>query len=261
MKKEKSSLEKNRKLWVLAAVALLAAVAFIIGFQIWKQGKESEEKIRRGMAYLESLEKQDVDVISTKIDTLKAEQGLKLAAEDENAVWSGFDSAMILGDSRAVGFRYFELLLEDQVIAESGKKITDVPEMIDQVKKVSPKQVFLCFGLNDIRSGVWPETTAYAEAYGEVVAFLNRELPGTTVYINSILPAVGVGLAEYEDYSRIGEYNAALQKMAEKNGYKYIDNTTVAGEHIDLYEADGLHLQKEFYKYWAANMLKEVKEQ
>ena len=49
--------------------------------------------------------------------------------------------------------------------------------------------------------------------------------------------------------------------MAEENGYQFIDNTMVAQEHADLYEADGLHLKKEFYKYWAANMLTGGREQ
>ena len=46
--------------------------------------------------------------------------------------------------------------------------------------------------------------------------------------------------------------------MAETNKYHYINNDKVAEEHTDLYEGDGLHFQKEFYKYWAINMLSEV---
>lgn len=261
MKESKLTLEKKKKIWILIVAGVAAAILFMIGFQAWRQGKENKAKIAQGVTYLESLEKQDVAAISSKIDAIKAARSLELSETDENAVWGGFDSAMILGDSRAVGFRYFEFLLENQVIAESGRRITDVPNEIEQVKKVNPKQIFLCFGLNDIRSEEWPEPADYAVAYQQVVAYLNQELPETTVYINSVLPATGAGLAEYAGYSRIGDYNAALQEMAETNGYRYIDNTVIAQEHLDLYEGDGLHLQKEFYKYWAANMLKGVKEQ
>ena len=49
--------------------------------------------------------------------------------------------------------------------------------------------------------------------------------------------------------------------MTEQNGFRYIDNTYVAEEHQNLYQDDGLHLQPDFYKYWAANMLTEVNEQ
>ena len=64
-----------------------------------------------------------------------------------------------------------------------------------------------------------------------------------------------------ESYARLEEYNAALKAMTEQNGYRYVDNTYVAEEHQNLYQDDGLHLQPDFYKYWAANMLTEVNEQ
>lgn len=64
-----------------------------------------------------------------------------------------------------------------------------------------------------------------------------------------------------ESYARLGEYNDALKAMTEQNGFRYIDNTYVAEEHQNLYQDDGLHLQPDFYKYWAANMLTEVNEQ
>lgn len=85
-------------------------------------------------------------------------------------------------------------------------------------------------------------------------------MPDATIYINSILPAVGVGLDADPDYPRIDEYNDALQKMCEEEGWPYIDNTQLAKEHENLYQEDGLHVETEFYKYWAANMLTEVEE-
>lgn len=261
LKKSRSTLDKHRGAFILGAVGLIVAVVFIACILSWRQEKKNEEKINIGLAYLSGLEKKDVTAISEQIDAIKAARSLQLAEIDENAVWSGFDSTMILGDSRAVGFRFYEFLPENQVIAESGRKITDVTSEIEKIKTISPKQVFLCFGLNDIKSELWPEPAEYAGAYREVVDLLSQELPGTTVYINSILPAIGSGYESYAGYARIGDYNAALQQMAQDNGCRFIDNTSIAQEHMDLYEADGLHLQKDFYKYWAANMLAEVKNQ
>lgn len=258
MKQPKAALNRSRKVALLVAVVVIITAAFSFGIYQWKQSEKKAEKINRGIAYLESLEKQDIDSISQKIDATKAEQILSLAEGDENAVWSGFDGAMIIGDSRAVGFRFYEFLMEDQVIAESGRKITDVPKEIDKIKKINPKQIVLCFGLNDIKSEIWKDPQDYAKEYKKVVETLQKELPGTRIYINSILPAIGQGLADYEGYSRIGEYNDALKKMAETNHYHYINNDAVANEHADLYEGDGLHFQKDFYKYWAINMLGEV---
>ena len=78
--------------------------------------------------------------------------------------------------------------------------------------------------------------------------------------MNSILPAIGVGLEADADYPRIGEYNEALEAMCEEHGWAFIDNDVLAEEHADLYQPDGLHVDKSFYKYWAANMLTEVED-
>mgnify|MGYP002510965710 FL=1 len=250
-----TSLDRNSKILIIALVFFVVAVISIMSYQAWKNKNVEKEKISRGIDYLTSLENRDVASISEQIDRIKASQTMEQLEADENAVWKAFDMAMILGDSRAVGFRFYEFLMDAQVIAESGRKITDVPDDMDKIKSISPKQIFLCFGLNDIKSGLWPEPEDYAAAYKEIVMYLNQELPGTTIFINSILPATGAGYASFEGYARIPEYNAALQEMAQENGYKFIDNSTVAYEYADLYEQDGLHLQKDFYQHWAASMI------
>lgn len=51
-----------------------------------------------------------------------------------------------------------------------------------------------------------------------------------------------------------------MKTMAEEKGYHFIDNTQMAQEHQDLYQEDGLHVQPDFYKYWAANMMAGVNE-
>ena len=100
--------------------------------------------------------------------------------------------------------------------------------------------------------GDWRDTVSYTH--------LDVYKRQATIYLNSILPAVGVGLEADPDYPRIGEYNEAMKTMAEEKGYHFIDNTQMAQEHQDLYQEDGLHVQPDFYKYWAANMMAGVNE-
>lgn len=255
---------KNTKIFIIAAVIVVVLSVLAGTAVIWNGNRKEKEKIKKGITYLESLEKQDVSAISKKIDAISAELNQSLAETDESAVWAGFGDAMILGDSRAVGFSFHEFILEERVLAQGGGKITDISEMpayLEQIKRVNPKKIFLCFGLNDVGIGFWPEATNYAAVYAEQVEILKKELPDSIVYINSILPAVGVGLEADPDYPRIGEYNEALKSMAAERGYQYIDNGRVCEEHQDLYQPDGLHVEKEFYKYWAANMLAGVKEE
>lgn len=251
----------DRKIIFLTAGIVIVITGVIIAF-IYKSGKRerSEEKVTQGIAYLESLEKQDTQAINETIKAIKVKESLDLADEDESAIWSGFEDAAILGDSRAVGFSFYELLPEDRVMAESGAVITDVSKYIDQLKRLNPELVFLCYGINDVKSGLWPEPADYVEECAAQMQTVMNALPESRVYINSILPAGGNAIWD-ASYARIDEYNAALKAMTAQRGLGYIDNTVVAQEHQGLYQEDGLHLQTDFYKYWAANMLTEVDEE
>ena len=120
--------------------------------------------------------------------------GLELADSDEDAVWSEFSNSVILGDSRAVGFYFMNFCLKNRVMAEGGGIITDATKYLDQLKTLNPDMIFLCYGLNDVGLGQWPDADDYAKDYAKVVKKLQKALPDATIYINSILPAVGVGL-------------------------------------------------------------------
>jgi hypothetical protein len=43
--------------------------------------------------------------------------------------------------------------------------------------------------------------------------------------------------------------------MCEEEGIPFIDNGAIIEEHKDLYATDGVHLQPDFYRYWAENQL------
>lgn len=251
----------SKKILFLTAGILIITVVIVMSMASWKRRQQDQEKVKQGVAYLSGLEKQDVQAIQEEIKVMKDARRLDLTNVDEAEIWSGFDNAVILGDSRAVGFSYYEFLPESQVLAEGGGRVVDVSQYLDQLKAMNPERIYLCYGLNDIEIGLWPEPSDYVEEYDRQMQMFLTELPNSTVYINSILPAVGNGLYADEDYVRIGEYNDALKKMAEEKGYHYIDNTILVEEHGDLYQEDGLHVRPEFYKYWAVNMLTGVDEQ
>jgi len=247
----------NKTVAGIAAGVVLFLVVLVTFIGLWQKTAEEKSKVKQGISYLESLEKQEVSEINDQIKTIETDLNLNLAeGDDTDAIWSQFENAVIIGDSRALGFSYWEFVPEEQVLAKGGGKITDIQEeYIDQLKVLAPSEIYLCFGLNDVGIGFWPEPADYVAVYEETMELLAKTLPDCSVYINSILPAVGVGLEADPNYPRIGEYNDALAAMSSENGYHYIDNTPIAEQYVDLYQDDGLHVQEEFYKYWAANML------
>ncbi|MEE1086612.1 MAG: GDSL-type esterase/lipase family protein [Schaedlerella sp.] len=258
MKKIWDFIEANKKRILIIAGILLVILLLAISFISWKKNEERKARIQKGISYLESLETKDVSEINSKVKSIKAELNLAYASDNEDEVWIGFEDAVIIGDSRAVGFSYYGFLSESQVLAEKGAIITGTADRIDQLKSLNPGQIFLCFGLNDIQRGLWDEPESYSEQCAEIIELLNEELPQCEVFLNSILPAGEVAIASTAKYAEIDDYNASLAQMCEEKGVNFVDNTAVANEHMDLYEPDGLHLQSEFYKYWAANMLLEV---
>lgn len=249
----------HKKIFLTAAVVIIAVVLVVLIFQ-FKKNIDQKHLVEEGIEYLTQLEKQDMKDIKDNIKRTRSAMSLELADTDEAAIWEAMSASVVLGDSRAVGFSYHEFMPESNVFAKGGGKITDIPEYLDQLAAMNPETIFLCYGLNDVGIGLWPTGEEYADEYEIQVQALKERLPGTTVYVNSILPAVGVGLSADADYPRIGEYNDALAAMCEEHGWPYIDNDVLADEHKDLYQPDGLHVDKAFYKYWAANMLTGVEE-
>ena len=248
------------KIILLAAGIIIITVVIIVFIYKDQKQEKNKEKVAQGIRYLESLEQQNVAEINETIKAIRVRHSLDLADTDESVVWGAFENCAIMGDSRAVGFSFYEFLPEDWVIAESGSTVRDVSEHLEQLKRLDPVRVFLCFGINDIACGLWPEPADYAAECAAQIRAVAGALPGTEIYLNSILPP-GAAAMWNESYARLGEYNDALKAMTEQNGFRYIDNTYVAEEHQNLYQDDGLHLQPDFYKYWAANMLTEVNEQ
>lgn len=256
-KKERSVLKQKQILMI--AVAAVGILVLILGIVSWRKSVREKEKIQKGLTYLESLENKDIVEINAKVKKVKKEQNQEYVSENEDEVWSGFEDAMIIGDSRAVGFSYYGFLAEEQVYAEKGALITSIKEYIPQIKAYNPGQVYICFGLNDLQSGQWSEPEDYSKQCAEIIELLNNEIPQCEVYLNSILPTSEEKMESDPVYSSITKYNDSMKQMCEEKGYNFVDNTEMAQSHLDLYEIDGLHLESDFYKYWAMNMLLEVK--
>lgn len=261
MKKRRDiQVQKQRQLLMILGIGILI-IALVVGIVFWRKSVKEREKIQEGIAYLKSLEDKDAAEINTEVKKIKKEQNKEYMDKNDEAIWTGFEDAVIMGDSRAVGFSYYDFMSAEQVFAEKGALITSVKEKVEAVKAVNPGQIYICFGLNDLQSGQWPTASSYSEQCAEIIELLKDALPQCDVYLNSILPVTEATKSADPIYSSITEYNDSMKKMCEEKGYNFIDNTKMAQEHMDLYETDGLHLQSGFYTYWATNMLLEGKEE
>lgn len=216
--------------------------------------------VQAGVAYLQALEEQDPGEVTRvlrerELEKLRAERAAREQAvyDDLDHVWQYFSDAVILGDSRAVGFSYYSFLDEARVLASSGERVSAVEDHVETLKKLDPATVYLCYGINDI--GWYASAQEYADAVQAAVELLQKELPDATIVVSSILPAQEIACQKQKLFRQIPDYSAAVAQMCAENGTLFADNTAVCEEHDDLWQADGIHLFPQFYPYWAANLV------
>ncbi len=242
--------------WVIPAAAVLALVLVILLVKSLWDPQRAE--VREGTKYLKELESKDLASVEASVKEVKKQAQAEAIEAGELSVWAQFSDYVIFGDSRTVGFYFHEFLDKQRVLADGGLTIADIPDYEDQMVALNPSYLFLCTGLNDVSIGYWKTPEEYVKAYEETMQELMKKLPDTEIYINSIFPAQDPAFEQSEKWRNIPDYNEAVKAWCEEKGYHYIDNTKVYEEHKDLYDPDGIHFKKEFYQYWAVNMLAEV---
>lgn len=225
-------------------------------------------ELENGREYLAALEERTPAEMAYMIAEARKEHEKELVREqyqkkreaylanlEGDSVWDAFDDYVFLGDSRVVGFDVFGFLPSDRILAEAGDTINSITDRMETIKSISPKYIFISYGINDIGIGFWPTKEDYATAFSEKIRILQKELPDAEIYVNSIIPAQEDAVSQYPVWGGLPEYSEAVRQMCEKEGISFIDNQGILEEHEDLYASDGVHMQSDFYRYWAENQL------
>ena len=255
----KRQLRNPRKRLLIEIIAAIAGISLIISL-IVSNKKPSTEDLKDGVAYIKTLEKKDTSKTEQTIKEIKRKERKAALESGEQDVWKYFNDSVVLGDSRAVGFEYYNFIPEDRVFAEAGSTIKNISDHVDGIKKVNPSSIILCFGLNDISIGYWKTSEEYIEELDKIIALLHTELPDATVFVNSIIPAIDPAFEKSEKWRDIPDWNEDVKEHCEEEKIPYIDITDVVKEHENLYDIDGIHMRKEFYPYWAIAIITEVTE-
>lgn len=243
------------------AIPILVGVAVITtAFSLMSRNPHTETTV--GVSYIKKMETMDISPIKQKISNNHKEEKRQLLLEGKLSVWEQFEDFAIIGDSRAVGFYYFEFLDCERVLAHGGATIRDIKNTYwDQLIELNPKNVFLCFGLNDIGIGYWSSPEEYTAEYEQIIGEIRAALPGVQICVSSILIARDPAFEMGPSWRKIPEYNVAVEAMCERIGCGYADNTKISEEHPDLWDQDGVHVKNEFYPYWATNLIAEVEDE
>lgn len=246
----------------LVCVILLALVLI----PALKKGPTAEpvpqEELEAGRAYLEQMAEKDPAKVDEVLKQRRAERLakerealLKKLYDGEVDVWSMFEDFVLLGDSRAVGFYYYDFLDKSRVLADGGNTIRNVADHMDEIVALNPSYIYLCYGLNDVSIGFWPTKEQYAKEMLQVVQDLKKKVPNAMVVISSILPARDPAFERASKWREIPDYSAAVEQMCKENGIVFVNNDKISAEHADLWGPDGIHLQIPFYNYWGSNLI------
>ena len=265
----------TRKRKTALAAGVLAA-AMLLGGCSGGDGVD----IAQGVAYLEALEQQDPDAVDQILRQRRLEQLEREREELLRQVKSGeqdpfplFQDAVILGDSRAVGFFYYGFVDESRDLTGSGETILDIPKKLDALQAMNPRYVYLAYGLNDIKIGHWGSLQAHISEYLDRVQDIRERLPEAVIVISSVLPyhdpnartdATGetspsstssLTEADRKRLAQIPEWNRLMADAAREHGVIFVDNSAICTEYEDLWEKDGIHVFKSFYPHWGKNLI------
>ena len=265
----------TRKRKTALAAGLLAA-AMLLGGCSGGDGVD----IAQGVAYLEALEQQDPDAVDQILRQRRLEQLEREREELLRQIKAGeqdpfplFQDAVILGDSRAVGFFYYGFVDESRDLTGSGETILDIPKKLDALQAMNPRYVYLAYGLNDIKIGHWGSLQAHISEYLDRVQDIRERLPEAVIVISSVLPyhdpnartdatgetppTSGSSLTEADRkrLAQIPEWNRLMADAAREHGVIFVDNSAICQEYKNLWEKDGIHVFKSFYPHWGKNLI------
>lgn len=256
--------QRQREFHVSPALIITAAAALCVA--IWTglsalPARVSKADTSAGLALLETLEQRDPEAVDEILRQRAPENPLGDSNVDDLSdaeVWGAFRDYVILGDSRAVGFYYFDFLEESRVLADGGNTIRQVEEHMDELVALQPRYVFLCYGLNDVSIGYWDTAEEYTEELLDAISSLEEHLPGVKVVVSSILPARDPAFEMSTAWYNIPDFNQVIAAACREKGVAYADNNAISDAYPELWDPDGIHVREAFYPYWARNLIKAV---
>lgn len=165
---------------------------------------------------------------------------------------------VLIGDSLTDRGEWDELL--GRAVANrgvAGDRVADVAARLDSALGGAPRVVVLEIGVNDLLAGRDP--AAVAEEHARLVAALRARRPETRIAVTAILPVNERLLAATGDalsQRAIDETNRRLERAAAAAGADWLDPGPRLrrgdGQLDERYTADGVHLDGDGYRQWAA---------
>lgn len=249
-------MKRKTKRWITygcAAVGvLLIGILIVEGVNSLTKGKTNTSE---GLKIIKQAEAGDVTAIENKIQKLE-EKDLADKKVDEDAINNRnyraiFANSVIMGDSISEALTEYDILNASSVIAKIGVELDELDEQVARVEKLNPQIIFLSYGMNDVIA-TNGDTDKFVKQYDALLKELQKKLPDTKLFVNSIFPVQKQEIEREPAYKKLDDYNKALRELCDKRQIAFIDNTDLVSD--NYYEEDGVHFKITFYPFWLNHM-------
>ena len=252
---------------IISMVLLPILVLFALSGCSGSGAQDSAAGVDAGVAYLKALEARDPAEVDAALKAIRRQNMLEQREEmlgklqsGEISVWSLFEDYLIMGDSRAAGFEYLEILDNNRLLGLYGESTDEMPNHYQALRDLNPSYLFLSYGLNDmlLEGNETPE--AFAEIYLTRLEALQAQCPQAKIFVNNIFPCTDPAFDSKpgrEKWRENEAYNEAMEKVLRDTDFYYISNDNIT-DFSQYWVDDGIHFNRDFYQLWAANMIMAV---
>ena len=206
----------------------------------------------KGVQYLETMESADGDKTLDEVRAVQKKYSEKTSKAQSRQSYKNknfkalFKDKLIVGDSITEAISEYNVLNDDEVISKIGANASYIGEKMGDIVKAKPQVIILHFGLNTMGSKA--QAQPFINEYEKQIKVLQKKLPKTKIYVDSILPVSKGAIKQSPEYKNIGYYNTKLKAMAAKLKVGYIDHTDLWKSYkTNYYDLDGIHPVMVYY--------------
>ena len=249
-----------RRRIIASVVSIIFAVVFCLNlFSFNFDASYSDDTIKGSRDAVNSYDYSTVQDVESAVKKLEAKNEGKLKVKVQSNVYylKKFRDSVILGDSITEGLNVYGFLPDDIVLCSIGASLEGSGDLFRKAGKLLPDNAFFTFGMNDLikyRGKVKP----FIREYSKHIRSFVKKSPDTQIYINSISIPSKEAQKSQPSLKHYKEYNKALEKLCEENGYTFIDNTYILKKNPKLYAPDGIHVNIPYYPLWMNDMIIEA---
>lgn len=231
-------------------MGVVAAILVVIGVRVSNGNKKAETS--EGIKIIRENEKKDVASVETKIERVESKEREEAYKAGTISLKEMYASTVVMGDSITEGFTAYDVLNANSVVSKIGASLTDLDDQCEKLKEINPQAVFISYGMNDVINTAG-DTETFIKEYKDLIKKIQKDVPDTKIFINSIFPVQQRAIDEKPALANIAAYDEALQKMCDELQIAYVDNTELVKD--EYYDEDGIHFVAAFYPIWADHML------